>query len=209
MAGAPLSDLNLASLMASKICHDLIGPVGAIGNGLELLEEETDETTRAYAYEVIEYSAKVAWARLEFARLAFGASTSLGAQLDLDHAATITRTFIEEGKHTLSCEGWHGLIDKERGRLALIVTAISPTAIPAGGTLTARLQPAGGPFFALRASGRNARVPERAAELFAGGALGEVEPREVLPYLAGRLAVACGLRLSVEHAGDDIVFRAG
>ncbi len=96
-----LDDLDLTAFMSSKICHDLVGPVGAINNGLELLEEETDDETREYAFQLIQNSAQIAWARLEFARLAFGASAGLGTVIDLGHAERIARAFVEEGRHQL------------------------------------------------------------------------------------------------------------
>jgi histidine phosphotransferase ChpT len=89
-----LSELDLAALMSSKICHDIVGPVGAINNGLELLEEEEDEQTRAYALQLIQNSARSAAARLEFARLAFGASSGLGGAIDLGMAERVARGFV-------------------------------------------------------------------------------------------------------------------
>jgi len=77
-ANAILEDTTLAALISSKICHDLAGQIGAINNGLELLEEESDEDTRYYALELIHNSAKAAWAQLDFNRLAFGVAASLG-----------------------------------------------------------------------------------------------------------------------------------
>jgi len=86
-----LEDTNLAALISSKICHDLAGQIGAINNGLELLEEENDEDTRYYAFELIQNSARAAWAQLDFHRLAFGASSSLGAVVPLGHVEQVAR----------------------------------------------------------------------------------------------------------------------
>ena len=133
--GAVLDDLHLTAFMSSKICHDLVGPVGAISNGLELLEEETDEQTRAYAMELIQFSASVARARLEYARLAFGASSALGSDVDLGHAGKIVKTFVEEGKHKLHWKTFPGGLDKTKVRLLLTLITVAMTAIPAGGDL--------------------------------------------------------------------------
>ena len=82
-----LEDTTLAALISSKICHDLAGQIGAINNGLELLEEENDEDTRYYALELIHNSAKAAWAQLDFNRLAFGVSSGLGAVVPWSYRA--------------------------------------------------------------------------------------------------------------------------
>src|SRR2546421_12101955 len=75
------TDLELAALISSKICHDVIGPVGAIYNGLEILDEDDDAEAKNYALDVIRNVTQQASARLQFARFAFGAAGSAGAQV--------------------------------------------------------------------------------------------------------------------------------
>ena len=86
MTDVSLSALDLAALLCSRVCHDVISPVGAIVNGLEVLEEEKDEGMRSFAEDLIRKSARQASARLQFARLAFGAAGSAGAAIDLGDA---------------------------------------------------------------------------------------------------------------------------
>ena len=91
-----LGDLEISALLASKICHDVIGPVGAIYNGLEVLDEQSnDESAKAYALEVIRNFTVQASAKLQFARFAFGAAGSAGSLIDLATAEQITRGFVE------------------------------------------------------------------------------------------------------------------
>ena len=88
------TDLELAALISSKICHDVIGPVGAIYNGLEILDEDDDAQAKTYALDVIRNVTEQASARLQFARFAFGAAGSAGAQIDLATAEQISRGLI-------------------------------------------------------------------------------------------------------------------
>ncbi len=207
-ADTMLDDLNLAAFMSSKICHDLVGPVGAISNGLELLEEETDEETRAYAFELIQFSASVARARLEFARLAFGSSSALGSQVDLAHAGNIVRAFIEEGKHKLHWNTFAGGIEKTKLRLLLTMTTVSMTAVPAGGDIRVTVTGSDAvPHFEIRCSGRGARIPEGVEAIFKGNA-SDVDPRSIVGYYALRLAQASSMTLTVRKDGTDIVFIA-
>src|SRR5262249_12859828 len=90
-----LESLDLAALLCSRVCHDLISPVGAINNGLEVLEEAKDEETRTFALELIKKSARQGSAKLQFCRLAFGAAGSAGAQIDLGDAEKVARGFLE------------------------------------------------------------------------------------------------------------------
>jgi histidine phosphotransferase ChpT len=205
---AVLGDLHLTAFMSSKICHDLVGPVGAINNGLELLEEETDEQTRAYAFELIQFSAQAARARLEYARLAFGASTAIGSEIDLRHAESIVRAFVEEGKHKLHWDVPPGNMEKNKARLLMMLLAVVMPAIPAGGdifaTMTGTLAE---PKFELRCRGRGARIPEGIEDMFAGRSAA-VDPRSVIGYYATRLADAAEMTLTVRKEGTDIVFEA-
>ncbi len=207
-ADAFLDDLHMTAFMSSKICHDLVGPVGAINNGLELLDEETDEQTRAYALELIQFSAHAARARLEYARLAFGASTAIGSEIDLRHAEGIVRGFVEEGKHRLTWNVPAGNMEKNKARLLMMLLAVAMPAIPAGGTIVATMHGTlETPSFELRCAGRGARVPEGLPDMLAGRTAA-VDPRSVIGYYTARLAEASGLALTVRKDGTDIVFEA-
>src|SRR5215211_9517852 len=96
-----LEGLDLAALLCSRVCHDLISPVGAIMNGLEVMEDGKDEETSKFAMDLIKKSAKTASAKLQFCRLAFGAAGSAGAQIDLGDAQNMARGQIEDGKITI------------------------------------------------------------------------------------------------------------
>ena len=102
------TDLELAALISSKICHDVIGPVGAIYNGLEILDEDDDAQAKNYALDVIRNVTEQASARLQFARFAFGAAGSAGALIDLGTAEQISRGLIGKGKHKLVWRGMAG-----------------------------------------------------------------------------------------------------
>ena len=80
MPDLKIDPLELAALVASRVCHDIISPVGAIVNGLEVLEEEKDESMREFAQDLVQKSARQASAKLQFSRLAFGASGGAGAE---------------------------------------------------------------------------------------------------------------------------------
>jgi len=87
-APAPAPDaLELAALLCSRVCHDLISPVGAIVNGLEVLDDNPKPEDREFALDLIRKSAKTASARLQFCRLAFGAAGSTGAPRGRTHSA--------------------------------------------------------------------------------------------------------------------------
>ena len=98
MSGSQIEALDLAALLCSRVCHDLISPVGAIVNGLEVLAESKDEETKEFALDLIKKSAGTASAKLQFCRIAFGAAGSAGAQIDTGDAEKVSRGFLEDEK---------------------------------------------------------------------------------------------------------------
>ncbi len=128
--------LDLAALLCSRVCHDLISPVGAIVNGLEVLEEDKDEETKTFALDLIKKSARAASAKLQFCRLAFGAAGSAGAQIELGDAEKAARGLIEDGKTTIVWNVARELVPKNRAKLLLNMLMVGVGAIPRGGTLT-------------------------------------------------------------------------
>ena len=137
MSGPVVPDsLDLAALLCSRVCHDLISPVGAIVNGLEVLEDDNDESTKNFALDLIKKSARQASARLQFCRLAFGAAGSAGAQIDLGDAESVARGFLEDEKTKLAWNLPRVLLPKNRVKLLLNLLLLGGQTIPRGGTMT-------------------------------------------------------------------------
>ncbi len=194
-----LSDLDLAALISSKICHDVIGPVGAISIGLGVLEEDDAPEARAYALEVIKNVTAQASARLEFARFAFGASGSAGSTIDLDMARQLSLAYVGSEKHKMSWSGLNGHMQKDKAKLLLnlVMTAIS--ALPRGGTIDVEV---GGtldaPQFVFTCCGRGARAPNHLVPFLEGRAGDGVDAMSVQAYYTTRLAEQAGLAISIE-----------
>jgi histidine phosphotransferase ChpT len=204
--GAPtLSALDLAALLCSRLCHDLISPVGAIINGLEVMEEDKDEETKTFALELIKRSAGQASAKLQFCRLAFGASGSVGAQIDLGDAEKAARGLFEDGKTTLAWNLPRALVAKNRAKLLLNMLLVASATIPRGGTLTA--DPVG-EGYRVTARGLNARLAAATADLLAGIPAEAVNAHAIQPLYTGILARDCGFGITARVDGDAVVITA-
>ncbi len=202
-----LGALDLAALLCSRVCHDLISPVGAIVNGLEVLEENKDEETKTFALDLIKKSANQASAKLQFCRLAFGAAGSAGAQIDLGDAERVARGLLADDKTSIVWNLPRELLAKNRVKLLLNMLLIAAGAIPRGGTLT--VDPAeGSAGFRVSAVGLNARLTETTATLLAGNPTQAVDAHAIQPVYAGILARDCGLTLSAAPEGEAIVITA-
>jgi histidine phosphotransferase ChpT len=209
-APVTLEALDLAALLCSRVCHDLISPAGAIVNGLEVLEESKDEETKVFALDLIKKSARTASARLQFCRIAFGAAGSAGAQVDLGDAENVARGFIEDEKIKLAWNLPRVLLPKNRVKLLLNMLLVAGQSIPRGGILT--IEGEGGVeamTFKITARGLNGRVPQAVPSLLAGcPAEAAVDAHSIQPFYTGLLARASGLSASIEAEADAIVVAA-
>ncbi|MGP9810371.1 histidine phosphotransferase ChpT [Rhodopseudomonas sp. NSM] len=207
---APAPDaLELAALLCSRVCHDLISPVGAIVNGLEVLDDSSKQEDRDFALDLIRKSARTASARLQFCRLAFGAAGSAGAQIDLGDAQNMARGHLEDEKTKLAWNLPRVLLAKNRVKLLLNMLIIAQQTIPRGGTLT--VEPVGeGEHLSFRvvAAGLNARMPQNIVEKLDGSHAGPVESHGVQPYYTRLLAQSCGLNVTLAPEGEAMVVSA-
>ncbi|MDE1932955.1 histidine phosphotransferase ChpT [Bradyrhizobium sp.] len=212
MSGAPgpaPDSLELAALLCSRVCHDLISPVGAIVNGLEVLDDNPKPEDKEFALDLIRKSAKTASARLQFCRLAFGAAGSAGAQIDLGDAQAMARGHIEDGKTTISWNLPRLLLPKNRVKLLLNMLVIAQQTIPRGGVLTVEPLGEGETMsFRVSASGLNARLPQNIADILSSAELAATDAHSVQPYYTRLLAQACGLSVSLAAEGEAMVVKA-
>jgi histidine phosphotransferase ChpT len=203
------TDLELAALISSKICHDVIGPVGAIYNGLEILDEDDDTDTKNYALDVIRNVTEQASARLQFARFAFGAAGSAGAQIDLSMAEQISRGLIGNGKHKLAWLGMPGHMAKDKVKLLLNMIAAAVTALPRGGDIEVAVQGSlETPAFTLRCRGTGARPPQYLSDFVSGAQQPPLDPMSIQSYYTWRLAGSSRMQLEIVKDGADILLKA-
>src|SRR5512143_3104146 len=169
MTESSIEALDLAALLCSRVCHDLISPVGAIVNGLEVLEEEKDDATKEFALDLIKKSAGTASAKLQFCRIAFGAAGSAGAQIDTGDAEKISRGFLEDDKTKLAWNLPRVLLAKNRVKLLLNMLLIAGQTIPRGGQLTVDPIGSGDSLgFKVTAAGTNAKFLPAVPALLGG-----------------------------------------
>ena len=199
-----LSAVDLAALLCSRVCHDIISPVGAINNGLELLDEGgADED----AMKLIRTSARNASARLQFARIAFGAAGSAGMLIDTGDAEAVATAFLQNEKPELVWNGRRALMPKNKVKLLLNLILVANAAIPRGGKIVVTLDdPETEPKFTLSAAGPMLRVPPKFLELHSGNKPEEpIDAHSVQPYYTLLLAREAGMTISIHASAEEIV----
>lgn len=202
-----LSAADLAALLCSRICHDLISPVGAINNGIELYDEGDAEDD---AIELIRMSAANASAKLQFARIAFGAAGSAGSEIDSGDAESVAKNYMENEKANLDWLAPRLLLPKNEVKLLLNLILIANLSIPRGGDIVVSIAQEGQKrIFQIKVSGKMLRVPPRFVELYNGQTPEEpIDAHSVQFYYALLLAEMSNMTLSTQVQPEIITFKA-
>jgi histidine phosphotransferase ChpT len=197
-----MNELDLSALMVSRVCHDLVGPLGAVVNGLEVLEDERDAQMREDAIRLVASSANQALARIQFMRIAFGAAGSAGAELDLGEIGRLVAGLLEGGKVKLEWRMPQAHWPKDRAKLLMNVALLGADCLPRGGVVTVEVA---AKDFRVEARGMVARLSDEVERALRGEALsGPLDARGIQPYLTNRLAQAVDARIAAK-TGDGVV----
>ncbi|MFM5916245.1 MAG: histidine phosphotransferase family protein [Novosphingobium sp.] len=130
------SAVDLASLLCSRLCHDLLSPVGAMSNGLELLAEERDPEMRKRCMELLEQSARTSADKLKFFRLAFGGASGFDYAVPVDEARGVIDALVSGNERiTLNWALGVDALPKPAVKVMLNLANIGIEALIRGGTL--------------------------------------------------------------------------
>ncbi|MAB15035.1 histidine phosphotransferase family protein [Parvibaculum sp.] len=202
--------LELAALMCSRVCHDVISPVGAIVNGLEVLAEDDDEEMRAHAIKLITDSAAQASAKLQFARLAFGAAGSAGAEIDLADARAVIEAMTAGDRVKIVWEAPAANMGKDYVKLLLNMVLIGMAAVPRGGEVVVKIEgEISAPTILVRSIGQAARIPDETSRFLHGpDTEAFLDARAAQPYFTGAVARSLGLDIEAGMEGEDFAIVA-
>ena len=203
-----MNAVDLASLLCSRLCHDLMSPVGALNNGIELLADESDPLMREKCLELLAESARASANKLKFFRLAFGAAGGFGEEVDTHEAeAALEGIFGAERRIAL---GWVVADDKlPKGavKLLLNMALLAGDALVRGGSLDVGAETRDGEIeLAVRAEGARILLdPVLRETLATGDCGGTVEPRAAAAWLAHNLAAEAGGSIQLSDPSSEVL----
>lgn len=209
-----LKATDLAAMLCSRVCHDLINPVGAIGNGLEVLADPNQTAMADGAQELIANSAKHARAKLEFARLAYGASSTAGTDFDTRECERVAKLLFEIEKADLDWQVPLILLPKHKAKLLMNMLLIAATAVPRGGVVKAEvIGAAGEEVFKLTSTSdpekrQKTLMPSGVEGLITGRPEEGVDARGIQPFYTGILARMTDMDLAIAVDGPVFTFTA-
>ena len=204
-----LKATDLAAMLCSRVCHDLINPVGAIGNGLEVLADPSQTEMAPFARDLITNAANQARAKLEFARLAYGASSTAGTDFDTRECERVARLLFEIEKADLDWQVPLILLPKHKAKLLMNMLPIAAGAVPRGGYVKVVVEgPPGLERFRITARGTKTLIPAGAAGLLAGNPEEGVDARGIQPFYTGILARMTNMAIEIGIANEEFFFSA-
>jgi len=207
-----LNAADLAALLCARICHDLVGPVGALETGLDLLNDDDNLDMHDDAIELIKIGAAQASAKLQFLRIAFGAGGSAPAVMACAELERLGRGVYPDGKIVFDWQMDLDGLSKPAARVLLNLVMLSVQAIPLGGTVVITAKAAGeNALISLTCTGKKARLDPAIAKTLAGGAPEDgFSGRTIQPFYTGMIAREAGGSITsrVVTEGESIFFGA-
>ena len=202
-----MNAIDLASLLCSRLCHDLLSPVGALNNGIELLADEQDPEMRERCLELLAESARASANKLKFFRLAFGAGGGFGNEIDTREArAALEGLYGPEKRIEL---GWivaGDRLPKGAVKLLLNLAMIAGDSLVRGGRLDVGSERSDDAIeMVIRAEGPRVLVDPVLRETIVKGDAGRmVEPRAAGAWLAHGLAAEAGGSIRLSDIADEV-----
>ncbi|MBA3525798.1 MAG: histidine phosphotransferase family protein [Pseudomonadota bacterium] len=202
-----MNAVDLASLLCSRLCHDLMSPVGALNNGVELLADEQDPEMRERCIDLLAESARTSANKLKFFRLAFGAAGGFGDAIDTGEArAALEGLFGSDGRHELGWMVGDAKLSKGATKLLLNLALIGGDALVRGGRLDVGAETgAMGLEIVIRAEGPRIVVDQGIREMLVSGREDAVEPRSAGAWLAHSLAAEAGGTIQLSQPSDTVL----
>ena len=207
--------LDLASLLCSRLCHDMLSPVGALSNGLELLRDERDPEMRKRCMELLEQSAKASADKLKFFRLAFGAAGGFGQMVAVREARELITALIgDSGRITLDWKVSSEELPKAAVKTLLNLAAIGIEALVRGGTLEVGAELTGGQGggaseIVIRAAGPRIAFDQTIGHALDGSLpIGELSSRTAPAAMIHQLAASVGGGVQWALSEDALVMGA-
>jgi len=208
---ADLSATDLAALLCSRVCHDIAGPTSAMGAALSVLDDEGAEDMRDDAIALLRTGAGQIRAKLEYARVCFGAAGSRGGDMAISEIKALAGPMFDDARPELSWKTEAGEISKTAARVLLNLVWLAVETLPRGGVVTieAAASADGGARLRVVATGPRLRLDEGYIAAFKGDAPeGGFDGRSVQPYFAGLIARESGGRAEAGMTDDRIELAA-
>ena len=200
-----MKELDFAALLCSRLCHDLISPVGAISNGIEILGDEEDEEMRVEVMKLIELSASQTSNRLKFYRLAFGAAGGVASRVPIRDVHSAAVSLFEGTPINLEWNSEVDEISKSIVKLILNLVLIASESLIRGGDLIMSLQESGGKInITVSVTAERYILQDKVLKMLCGATTNdEGDPKIAPAYLAANVAEELNSKIEYAPKSDS------
>lgn len=201
---------DLAAMLCSRVCHDLINPVGAINNGLQALDDPKQAEMADFAKQMVANAANQAQAKLEFARLAFGASSTAGTDFDTRECERVAQILFDIEKADLEWKITPMFLPKNKAKMLMNMLLIAVAAVPRGGLVVVDIsgEPGQESLSIVSTSDPEKKqrtfMPSGVEDMIAGVPEEGVDARNIQPFYTGLLARMSDMKIKLKL--EDAVF---
>ncbi|MCK5040861.1 MAG: histidine phosphotransferase [Sphingomonadales bacterium] len=201
-----MNEIDFAALLCSRLCHDLISPVSAVSNGIEILDDETDPEMRDQVFDLIKKSSEQSSSMVQFYRAAFGSGGGLGDVVEMGKTKALISSFLQSKKITLNWQSDIEVLSKNSAKLLLNLVLIASESLVRGGEITLFLGKADEMTLAINVSGDTVILYPPIKEMFAASDAARqsivVEPRTAPVALIFSLASDIKASVSLDDSED-------
>lgn len=208
-----MQDLRLCELLAARLCHDLVGPIGAVANGVELIGEDGSGADTEVV-RLISGSAKVASNRLQAFRVAFGSGNTLPSTGWSNTVRDLAMGLVEESKASLDWQSFapeiEAGVDRRFAKVLLNLVLIALDSMMRGGTVRIEASTGkGSTTVVVRGQGGQGKIAEEVRAGLEGiFDLAKATPKAAPAYLVASLARELDATITVSsEAGPEFEIR--
>lgn len=202
-----MQSTEFASLLCSRLCHDLLSPIGALNNGIELLADEHDPEMRARCLDLLGESARASANKLKFFRLAFGAAGGFADEVDTREARAAIEGLFGDGRIDIGWMVAEPTMSKSGLKILLNLVLIAGDSLVRGGRLDIGAERhEGGLDIVIRADGTRVVLEQALRRVLAREGLDEeIPPRAAAAWLVRSLIDECGGELQFADQEEGVL----
>lgn len=204
-----MSDTEFAALLCSRLCHDLVSSVGAVTNGLEILQDEKNSDMREQVFDLLRVSSEQTNTKLLFFRLSFGSAGGLSSKIDLGEARRALDGFVTMQKLALDWKLSDGQAPMTFVKPLLNLALLGTECLLRGGVIGVSAKTEGeDEGFEITATGPRVQLLTAVRAALEGTLPdSDHEPRLAPALLVGHLAKRMNARVTIEESEDGVAFR--
>ena len=199
---------DLASLISSRICHDLISPIGALNTAIEVLDDTSSEEMHEDALRLIKLAASQASAKLSYLRIALGSNSTSKGVMNLEKLKFLTENMFNTDKHRFYWAASELKWEKNILRIRLNILILATQSVPRGGQIAIEIEEKSKQInLVISATGIKSKLDKQTEDALKGNMDSEeLDGRIIQPFFTGMLINDLNGQIKAFETDKNIIF---